>query len=112
MKVAQLQTTQSILDFCLQHCGSVEALFDVMKANSLNELLIAPLQNLSIDGLVRNQRVVDFYAKNNIHPGTIDREFLAQFSSDFNCDFNNDFPVTCSGTDDFNDNDFDTNDFG
>lgn len=112
MTQVKILTTQSILDFCLQTCGSAEALFDVMKLNSLNDLFVQPLIDLNVTDLIKNQRVVDFYKNNNITPGTIDRDFLLQFSLDFNCDFNNDFPVTCSGSEDFDNNDFDINDFG
>jgi hypothetical protein len=90
MTQVKILTNQSILDFCLQTCGSAEALFDVMKLNSLNDLMVTPLIELNVPDLIKNQRVVDFYKNNNITPGS---EYSLL-------------------TDDFDNNDFDPYDFG
>lgn len=104
------QNNQTILDLCLQYCGTIEALFEFIKLNSLTEIDIST-QEYYIPPVLR-EKIVKYYQDNDLEVASIDRNFYNLFSNDFNCDFNEDFPVTCSGSEDFDNNDFDINDFG
>lgn len=61
---------QSILDIAIQHCGSVEAAFQIALLNNLaltDELV--PGQQIEIPAVV-NSSVVQYYEVNNIQPAT------------------------------------------
>ncbi len=63
---------QSVFDIALQAYGSVEGVFDILKANAGLQLdsHIAPGTILQLPGDVVKQEIVDYYKKNNIKPAT------------------------------------------
>jgi hypothetical protein len=63
---------QSVFDIALQATGSVEGVFDLLKANTGLQLdsHIAPGTILQLPGEAVKQEIVDYYAKNNIKPAT------------------------------------------
>jgi hypothetical protein len=63
---------QSVFDIALQATGSVEGVFDLLKANTGLQLdsHIAPGTILQLPGEAVKQEIVDYYFKNNIKPAT------------------------------------------
>ena len=70
-KVATHQD-QSVFDIAVQEYGSVEAVFDVLKANPGMRLDSIPSSGtiLALEGDVIRQDIVDYYSKYNIKPAT------------------------------------------
>ncbi|MBI1837794.1 MAG: hypothetical protein HYR91_11080 [Flavobacteriia bacterium] len=80
-------STQTILDICLQTTGTVESLFDILKLNNMNSILIEDKRELEVIQPLK-QRTVNYYASNNIRPATQLNINNRSFSSDFSFDFN------------------------
>ncbi len=77
---------QSILDVTLQHSGTIEQLFDVMKANGLFELPIETMAVFYIPSVVQKD-IVDYYIKENKQPASIDNNDEGAFSNGFSNGF-------------------------
>lgn len=71
MKTVTVLQGQSLLDIAVEHTGSISAVFDIARLNnkSITDLPI-PGEQLNVDNRNVVKRVLDYYAKNNIHPGT------------------------------------------
>lgn len=63
---------QSLLDICVQHCGSISALFEIMHLNNLEDLTLVPGTDLLIPDVI-NQQVVDYL--NNLRSSTQPAEY-------------------------------------
>lgn len=63
-------SNQSILDVTLQHSGTIEQLFDVLKANNLTSLNVNPMPVFYIPSVV-NKDIVDYYITENKQPASI-----------------------------------------
>ena len=63
-------SNQSILDVTLQHSGTIEQLFDVLKANNLTSLNVNPMPVFYIPSVV-NKDIVDYYLTENKQPASI-----------------------------------------
>lgn len=91
MKLITTLPKESILDVCLSQCGSLEAIFDIIKLNALPDINLLPGMQLIIPKAPINKVIVDWYKANNIRPTTgVDASF---YIGDFNNDFNNDFNI-------------------
>lgn len=78
---------QSILDVTLQHCGTIENLFEVMKTNNMQELPLIPTQLFYIPSIIRKD-VVDYYIKQNKQLASIGSDYYGAFSFGFSNGFN------------------------
>lgn len=80
---------QSLFDVCLQHTGSVDTLFEIMKTNGFNSLNPDLGQGVEL-AATTSKRVKDFYTLSGITVATMP---LMNDQTDFNHpDFNtNDF---------------------
>lgn len=61
---------QSILDVTLQHSGTIEQLFEVMKANNLTNLFIEPTLTFYIPTVV-HQEIVSFFVEEKRQPASL-----------------------------------------
>jgi len=70
MRKVIVKERQSVADIAIQYCGDVEAIFEIAKLNDISttELLSAGREIVVPD--VINNRIVDYYANNNIEPAT------------------------------------------
>ena len=75
---------QSVFDIALQAYGSIEGVFELLKANAGLELdsHIAPGTVLQVTGEPVNKDVVDYYKKNNIKPATGNLDGLPDYSEE------------------------------
>ncbi|GEM_PF-3112540 len=78
---------QTILDVTLQHSGSIEQLFDVLKANNMVELPILPTQIFFIPNIIQKE-IVDHYIKQNKQLASVSNEYYGAFSFGFSNGFN------------------------
>jgi hypothetical protein len=58
--IKQIKEKQSIFDFALQHCGSVEAAFDVMAVNGLKSFNLSVSAILKVPGIIE-PKLVDYF---------------------------------------------------
>jgi len=71
MRQAVVHSGQSIFDIAIQHCGSVDAAYDVAVLNSLPlDAILMPGQTLLIPK-VTDKRVVDEFERRGVVPGTV-----------------------------------------
>ena len=62
---------QSLFDLAIQECGSIESVFDLMKANSdkishLNAVIPANTELVFSDKMINNKLIVDSYKKTGV----------------------------------------------
>lgn len=65
----QLLPEQSVVDFTLQECGSIEALFDVLNNNGLKDLS-TPTNTQLVLPIPTKKNVTDYYVANNVEIAT------------------------------------------
>lgn len=87
MNKVSIYPTQSILDVTLQHSGTIEQLFDVLKANNLEELPVLPTDTFYIPTVVFSE-VVNHYKNNNKQLASLNEDFYGAFSFGFSNGFN------------------------
>jgi hypothetical protein len=86
MRVA-VKNNQSILDIAVQHSGTVEALFDILKANSLSDLIIEGMDSLEVP-TVRNPKIIQHFQSRNKMAATLPIIELGGFPLSFSNAFN------------------------
>lgn len=81
-----LKQGQSIMDFAIQHTGSAEGLFAVLKLNGLKALDFTN-QDLAIPVSIR-PKIVSHFAQNRIIPSSYKKSVVGSFSISFSNAFN------------------------
>lgn len=76
------EVQQSILDVCLASTGSIESLFDFMRANSMQSLAMNPEGDYFTPPVV-NAEVVNYYGSKAIVPASIDSSFYVDPTAAF-----------------------------
>ena len=71
LRKVKILENQSLYDVAIQECGSIEAVFDIMKANSnkfshLNAVISANTEIFINDEMIINKPVVDIYKKTGV----------------------------------------------
>ena len=63
---------QSVWDVAIQHMGNVETVFDILKLNTgiRTDETIETGTEIFLPDTADKQRVVDYYALNNLNPST------------------------------------------
>lgn len=81
------QSNQSILDISLQCCGTVEALFDLLKLNNLDQIKLQPIMELYIPDVQRPQ-MEKHYRERSLEVASIDSTYYRVHNQSFNQSFN------------------------
>jgi hypothetical protein len=78
MKTITARKNQTIFDIALQELGSIEAVFDIMAANSFlrPDKTIAEGQIIYIPLEIIRPAIVDYYQRNGIYPATGNGEII------------------------------------
>lgn len=77
---------QTIFDVALQQSGSIESVFEMMKINSMSNLLVAPFSQIVPPGVL-NQKVIDYYKIKSIVPASALKKRNKSFNKSFNSSF-------------------------
>lgn len=85
--IVAVKNNQSILDIAVQHAGTVEALFDLVKANQLTDLDISGRSNLEVPKVIK-PAISKHLSKRNKTIATMPRSDFGGFSNAFSNAFN------------------------
>lgn len=72
MKTIEVQHNQTLQDIAIQHCGAIEAVWDIAMANGLNvtDRLPAGLALAIPEGAAQDTDLVNYYSDQRILPAT------------------------------------------
>lgn len=85
--IVTAKNNQSILDIAVQHSGTVEALFDIIKSNQLTDLHISDRQILAVPTILK-PAISKHFTNRNKTAATMPRNDFGAFSSAFSNAFN------------------------
>jgi len=77
MAIIRLQENQNLFDLSIQQYGSIEGLFDLLKANEITEIAsvneedkISVYKDLSVEGSIIQRDIVEYYISREKKPAT------------------------------------------
>jgi hypothetical protein len=85
--IVSVKDNQSVLDIAMQHSGTVEALFEIIKSNQLSDLDISGRQSLEVPTILK-PTISKHYVNRNKTASTMPNYEFGGFSNAFSNAFN------------------------